>query len=218
MEDELIHELAAAYALDALDPEQERAYEAHLAGCHRCQEDVAAFSETAAALAYAVPPAQPPSALRARVLAGVHAERPKVVVLRPRWAYPALAVASVVACAAIGLGAWAAMLNSQLGSASALHVLPLRGASGAVVLGGEGQAALVVSGLAPAPVGKTYEVWVRRGKSVLPAGLFSSTGSAATVHLSRLVPRGGMVGVTLEPAGGSARPSEPPLFTSSART
>ena len=30
------HELTAAYALDALDPEERRAYEAHLATCPQC--------------------------------------------------------------------------------------------------------------------------------------------------------------------------------------
>jgi len=32
-----IHELTAGYALDALDPDERRAYEAHLAGCERCR-------------------------------------------------------------------------------------------------------------------------------------------------------------------------------------
>ena len=46
-----IHELTAGYALDALEPEQRRAYEAHLEGCERCREELAAFWQTTEALA-----------------------------------------------------------------------------------------------------------------------------------------------------------------------
>jgi len=38
--DESIHELSAGYALDALAPEERTAFEAHLGGCARCQEEV----------------------------------------------------------------------------------------------------------------------------------------------------------------------------------
>jgi len=47
MNDGSPHELSAAYALDALDGNELRAYEAHLAGCERCRDDVATFRETA---------------------------------------------------------------------------------------------------------------------------------------------------------------------------
>ena len=33
-----LHELTAAYALDALDPEERETYEVHLAQCDRCRE------------------------------------------------------------------------------------------------------------------------------------------------------------------------------------
>ena len=57
MDTESIHDLSAAYALDALDDDERRAYEDHLAGCERCREEVASFSSTAGALAYAAGPA-----------------------------------------------------------------------------------------------------------------------------------------------------------------
>jgi len=38
-----IHELTAAYALDAFDPGERSAYEAHLAGCERCRKELASF-------------------------------------------------------------------------------------------------------------------------------------------------------------------------------
>jgi anti-sigma-K factor RskA len=214
MEDELIHDLAAPYALDALDPEDERTFERHLASCPRCREAVAVFSETAAELAYAVPPVPPPPELRGRITAAVRAEQSQVVPLRPRWATAALAAAAVAACAAIGLGVWGAHLHSELSSPGQLQALPLTGARGTVVVGRRGEAALVVSGLAAAPAGRTYELWVMRGTSAKPAGLFAGGGATTTVHLREPVSGGDRVGVTLEPQGGSPQPTGSPLFTS----
>lgn len=214
MEDELIHELAAGYALDALGAEEEQAFEAHLARCPRCQEDVAAFAEIAAELAFAAPDSPLPDGLRERILDAARRERGQVVPLRPRWAYQALAAAAAATCVAIGLGVWAANMHSQLGSDEALHGLPLTGASGSVVRTRSGQAELVVSGLATPPSGKTYEIWVLRGSSAQAAGLFSPTGKTTVVRLKERVPSGGRVGITVEPAGGSPRPTAAPVVLS----
>ena len=56
---EALHDLTAAYALDALDPQERREYEAHLARCERCRDELASLSDTATSLAYAVDPASP---------------------------------------------------------------------------------------------------------------------------------------------------------------
>jgi len=218
MEDELIHDLCAAYALDALAPDEERAFEAHLASCARCREELAGLSETAAALAYAVPPAEPPARLRARILDAARAERPNVVPLRPRRSAGNIVLASVAAaaaCAAVGLGIWAATLHGRLGSNNqALSALALHGASGSLVRAQNGEAALVVSGLSPAPPGKTYETWVIRSGKATRAGLFSGKSGTAIVQLTRRVPSGAIVGVTLERAGGVEQPTSTPLVTS----
>lgn len=211
MEDELIHELVAGYALDALSVDEERIFEAHLAHCPSCQEDLAAFTESAAALALAAPATPVPAGLRGRILETARSEHPAVVPLGPRWAYP---VAAVAACAAVGLGVWAATLHSRLGSVQALRGLPLVGARGSVVLGRSGEAALVVSGLPPAPSGKTYEIWVIRNAEAQPAGLFSPRPRTTVIRLARRVPSGDRVGVTLEPDGGSAHPTGKPLVLS----
>ena len=211
MEDDLIHTLTAGYALHALSAEDEREYEAHLGSCKECRAELAAFSDVAAGLAFGAPPEQPSPALRGRILDAARAERPgNVVTLRPRWAYPAVVVAAVAASVAVGLGLWAASLHSQLGSA--LEAVPLRGAVGSVVVARHGQATLVVSGLPRVPASKTYEVWVMRGRTAQPAGLFAS--STASIRLTRSVPRGAKVAVTLERAGGAQQPTTAPLVTS----
>ena len=63
MESEL-HELSAAYSLDALDPRERDLFERHLSECERCRAEVASLTQTAAALAYAAPPAEAPPRLR----------------------------------------------------------------------------------------------------------------------------------------------------------
>jgi anti-sigma-K factor RskA len=214
VDDELTHELVAGYALDALEPDEERRFEEHLAHCPRCQEELAALSGTAGALAFAAPSAGPPPELRAHVLDAARAERPNVVALRPRWAYPVAVVAAAASCAAIGLGAWAGVLHSRSGSAGDLTALPLEGASGSLVVTKGGRAALVVSGLPPTPTDKTYEAWVILGHEARPAGLFRTQDGTASIPLSRNVPSGAVVGITLERAGGAPAPTGEPIVTS----
>src|SRR5919108_5982985 len=90
-----LHDLTAAYALDALDADERREYEAHLARCERCRTELASLSEAATSLAYGVEAPAPPPQLRDRILERARAERPNVVPLRPRWAVPSAAAAVV---------------------------------------------------------------------------------------------------------------------------
>ena len=114
-----VHELTAAYALDALEPEERDAYEAHLGSCAECREELAALGETAAALAWGVESPEPPAALRGRILAAAAAERENVIPLparRPWVLRTTAAVAAVAACAAVALGVWATTLSHSLDS------------------------------------------------------------------------------------------------------
>ena len=57
MEHDEVAELLGAYALDAVDPDEREAIEAHLAQCPRCAAEVADHREVAAMLAYTGAPA-----------------------------------------------------------------------------------------------------------------------------------------------------------------
>ncbi len=230
MEREEVHELTAAYALDALGDAEEAEYEAHLRHCDRCRDELAALQEGATALAYAAPPAVPPAGLRERILEQARSERPNVVPLRPRWALrAATAVAAAAAVAAVGVGVWAAGLSSslteervardrlenatQILAQPAADRIPIDGADGVLVVAPTGEAALVLTGLDPAPDGRTYEAWVIEGKKPRPAGLFDVRDEATVVPLERSVPAGAIVAVTLEPEGGVEEPTGTPLFS-----
>jgi anti-sigma factor RsiW len=215
MGDDAVHDLTAAYALDALEPDEVRGYEQHLAGCERCREELASLQATAGALAYGAEPAQPPAALRERILEAARAERPNVVPLRPRsWTRPLATAAVVAACAVVGLAVWNVSLHDDLSHArEALRGVPLTGAKGSVVVG-SGSAALVVSDLAVAPAGKTYEAWVIADNHASPAGTFAGGGRTIVIRLTHALPAGAVVAVTIERAGGVAQPTQKPFIQS----
>jgi anti-sigma-K factor RskA len=222
MNDGSPHELSAAYALDALDADDLRTFEAHLATCERCREDVASFREAAAALGHDVDTPPPPETLERRILSAARAERPNVVRLRQRWALPAAGVAAVAAAVAIGLGIWVTHLSHSLDRERSAHArdarvvsilaqpgvtqIPTEGNSGLLIISPSRNAVLVADELAKAPSGKTYEAWIIRGNTARAAGLFEGGGSPV-VPLTHPVPRGSVVGVTIEKAGGAKLPT-----------
>jgi anti-sigma-K factor RskA len=97
-------DLAAAYALGALAPEEARRFEAFLAGSPEAQREVAEYRDVAALLALGGDEAAPGADLRDRVLARVGADKtgplPRARSRAPLWL--ALA-ASLLAVAALGL-------------------------------------------------------------------------------------------------------------------
>ncbi len=210
MEEEGIHELAAAYVLDALDPEERLAFDAHLESCQTCREQVASLGDAAAALAFTAGGPAPPPELRGRILEAARSERAKVVLLRRRWTPVGIAAAAAAACLALGLGLWATLGTGGGGG----QEVALSGARGTLSVSESGRASLTVSGLEPAPAGKAYEIWVIEGTTPLPAGLFAGDREPDVVTLTRKVPRGATVAVTIERAGGVKKPTSlPPLFS-----
>lgn len=213
------HALVAPYALDALDQQDEREFEEHLASCESCREELARLREAAASLAYASAGAAPPAALRKRILDQARAERPNVVPLRRRrsWTAPLAAVAAVAAAAAIGLGIWGATRSTSSDPFAAVlakpgaQVVPM-GGRGALAVAPDGSAAIALAE-PKAPAGKTYEAWVIRNGAPERAGLLAGT---STLRLQQPVGKGAVVAVTLERAGGVDRPTTPPVAATKA--
>ena len=216
-----MHDLTAAYALDALDSDESREYEDHLATCELCREELVHLGGAAGALAFAVESPAPPEALRSRILEAARAERPNVVPLRPRWMGVMPAVAAIAAIAAIAIGIWAATLSSSLNQERSARAKVVRlladptqsrvrvsgTRTGTLFVGPNGTATLVVSRLAPAPSGRTYEAWVIQNGKPVRAGTFAGGGTTAAVfQLDRTVPSGAVVAVTLERKPGADTP------------
>ena len=193
-----IHDLTAAYALDALDADETREYEAHLAQCVRCRADLSTLSESATALAWAVDaPAPPQRPARADPLRGGGRARERHPASCPQSLDPAhdggdrrgrslhrgrprdlgdLALAlrePGAVCARAPMQA--PSRSSPIRPRAACRSTAATASSRSI---GTGKGVLVVDRLASAPSGKTYEAWViPRGEPQRPPG---SLAAAAT--------------------------------------
>jgi anti-sigma factor RsiW len=102
-----------AYAIGALDADEARALEAHLAGCDDCTALLEEAKEGAAALALSVPISSPNSALKARVMASAAVLGGAPAQPRPasRWWQ---AAAAVLALASAGVLTWGILMQRRV--------------------------------------------------------------------------------------------------------
>ncbi|HST86396.1 MAG TPA: anti-sigma factor [Kineosporiaceae bacterium] len=235
-----MHLLTGAYALDALDDVERAGFERHLRTCGSCAAEVIELQAAAAGLADRVETA-PPSRLKAAVLAEVRRTRQISPNERVHLRRPSLqrmlstAAAAVVIAVTAGLGgvAWQAHKSAEASqiaaeqaaerSAELTQVLTdptgrktVQAASVggiATVVAAAGKAVLAADRLPEPPSGKTYQVWLINGNSVInSAGLLELTNG----HGQSLVPgvaAGDTVAVTVEPDGGSKQPTTKPILT-----
>jgi anti-sigma factor RsiW len=187
----------AAYLLGALSDPERREYEAHLATCAHCREDVAGLRIVADALPLAVPPVAPPPQLRDRLMetvraeadvlqaAGPTADRPHQQPQRKRrfalsFGRPlalAGAAAVLVLGVALGIGIGAATNDGQTKTETVVQVRTVQARvdtaaaprGNAVIVVRDGVATLRVTGLPAPPRGKVYEVWLLRRGAAAPS-------------------------------------------------
>jgi anti-sigma-K factor RskA len=76
------------------------------------------------------------------------------------------------------------------------------------------RAAVSVHGIPPLPSDKTYEMWFISAKGAVPAGLMTAPGEGAPglLVLTGNIDGATHVGITVEPAGGSAQPTTTPIL------
>ena len=180
---EWVDELAGAYAIGAVDGDEERAISEHLASCDRPHAEARELIGVGGVLVAADAAVMPSSALRARLLTTVAAtpqdHRPvasqpaddEVPARQPWWRLQplALGIAAVALAIAIGVGAWGLNVNAQLAertealravaNADAVHAAAGSAGSGWVIESG-GVAQFVAADLAALPEGMLYELWL----------------------------------------------------------
>jgi anti-sigma-K factor RskA len=231
-------EVAAAYALGALDRDELREAEAHLAGAgphEGCLEALEQARATATALAAALPAIRPPLAVWRAIEArlGREPSRPRRSLLGPGgWA--ALAAAAAIAVLWVGERSAASRREAELSalraetaiqrqvtsllSSAGTRVVPLqpvpgRAGTATALLDLPGRRGVLLSSLPAAPPGRDYQLWVLRGKEPpVPAGLLRVTGGQVVAgELERAALEGAQpdaVAVSIEPSGGSRSPTE----------
>jgi anti-sigma-K factor RskA len=225
-----IHALSGAYAVDALDDIERAQFERHLAECAECRAEVESLRTTAGLLAETTATA-PPEGLRDRVLADITTVRPLPPAVekettprrRIRWA-PLAAAAAVIAAVAGGI-----VIADPFGEdSSQIQVSPVDrvlqaddaerftktvdGAEATLVRSPSlNQAVLVTRNMAPPPKGKVYELWLdHEGVGMVPAGLMAQGGEQQILLKGDPATALG-AGITVEPAGGSKKPTLPPV-------
>jgi hypothetical protein len=155
----MVHDQAAAFALDALEPEESVEFERHLAVCPACEDGLEPLRFVAAALAFAGELPEPRAQLRLRVL-DVGAP---VIPLHRRYRGQLLSAAAVAAVCLVltaVLQPWQA--DRGRGDARRLR-LPRGGARDAAPRAGACR--------------RTYEAWIVDRGRVAPAGLGPRLGS-----------------------------------------
>jgi anti-sigma-K factor RskA len=228
MSDIEIHELGAAYALDALDRAERTAYEAHFAECAICRTEVDEHRETAATLS-TLTAATPPATLRAHVLEQVATTRqlsPRVTPVsrladhRDRRLLPALLVAAAVlliaVSAALVIDIRTESFNEQVAALMndpATRVAELDGPTGSVKLvWDDAQVAVIGADLPPPGPGMRYELWLIDAAGAHPTGLLDPADDGTVRRIIESPGDPTAWGITIEPAAGSAAPTTPVLY------
>jgi hypothetical protein len=229
-----LHTLTGAYAVDALDDIERARFEQHLADCEECRAEVASLSEADGLLGEATP-AEPPAALRDRVLADIGTVRPlppegpEPVVPQRRRRRPLttlfVAAAAVVAVGAGGTVVWQqpwedtseappSAAQRVLGAPDARSTsLDFPGGAKATLTHSDslGKAVLVTHKMPPPPRGSVYQLWLDQpGAGMTPAGVMDVEPDQ-TVVLDGDAATAKAAGITVEPAGGSEHPTTDPI-------
>ena len=237
-----LHALAAVYALDGLEPGAELdRFDRHLNRCPSCVAELRGFREVATALAIAAA-TEPPPELRGRVMAAIVRTRQlppepgteaRARPSRPwapwvPWLSCAVAAAGVVIAVIFGIAA--AHTHTELNQARAQNqqiadvltapdakLLTSRttagGAATVVLAPSRRQLVVTTAGLPPLPSGKVYQLWLIGPVKIVSAGLLpAAQGGKTSPVLASGIMAGDKLGLTVEPAPGTAQPTTTPIL------
>ena len=215
-----LHELAAPYALDALDDDERVAFERHLDGCAECRADLEVLLGSAAHMA-AITAVDPPPALKESVMAKI-GRKPSADVVALSWYrrpwVGALAAAAVVVALVATVGA---LRSDRVPSAS--EIMAAVDAQ-SVSLEGDGVEATFIfsfdqahgvfrsTSLSAPGDREVYELWLIDDGAATPAGLFSPNSAGLSEAIVSNIRPGLTIGLTIEPEGGSPQPTSDVLL------
>lgn len=228
-----LHTLSGAYALDALTAEEAEQFRRHLEACTACRVEVRELRQAAATMgaSEAVPP---PAYLKARVLTAVdrapqlppRAVGGNVVQVAPhrwgRWLLMTAAAVVLIVGGVIGVSRIGddATNDQSLLAADVAKVfqaddahkatMPTKnGGTISVATSPElGEMAVDTTKLAPLDSGHVYQLWAIHRGEASSVGLLEPAKGAAM----EMPPADTEVAITVEPVGGSPRPTTNPIM------
>ncbi len=240
MDQERFGDLKDAYVLGALPEEERLEFERYLAAHPELQAEVAELGTVAGLLALSPQEQAPSPELRRRIMDTVEAEavQPRVHPRTSRRSWLAglreavgardLALAAA-AMLVVGLFSWSMLLQGEVrdlqGRVQSLQSQPQDPQM--IALGGVGtkqgaraelvtlegdRAVLVAENMPPVPEGKTYQIWVIKADTPQPSGLFEPKGDSIAAVVEKPVEGADAVAVTVEPEGGSKKPTTEPML------
>ncbi|MEP6761038.1 MAG: anti-sigma factor [Sporichthyaceae bacterium] len=230
-----VHTLSGAYAIDALSGDEGDLFRTHLDACPACWQEVSELQAAAAQMGSAEALAPPPD-LKARIIASVEQQPqmpPRVRHLnrgsgrRPRIWFPRLmaAAAAAVLIAAAGVGYLQIRDDATPGStlaAGVVRVFEAPDAHHATVKTANGGKVSVATSpslnrmavdtdeLPALKDGQVYQLWAVADGTFASAGLLEHPDRGAAMAMPA---EGVKVAITIEPAGGSVKPSTAPIIS-----
>jgi len=234
-----LHLLVGAYAVNAVNPAEREQFEQHLDHCGDCRDELVGLREAAGRLAE-LSATYPPPRLRTRVLGVIGNARPLPPVTAPRASLAGLppapvrrsrafhtalltlaATVAVIACATAASWIWgtggAPQTKAELiqHAPDAKHSLVESDAGWSVTVWHSDslrQAVLVTQHMPAPPKGMVYQIWLDQPSSgSVSAGLMSTDDEDQSIVLGGNAASAIGVRITLEPVGGSDRPTSAPI-------
>jgi anti-sigma-K factor RskA len=229
-------EYKEAYVLGALPEEEREEFEEYLASHPEQEVEIDKLEAVASLLALSPQEQEPPPELRRKIMDTVEAEAVRPRASRPSWLAGMrefLSIRNLALGAAtllvIGLFSWNMVLQGEMqdlqGRVQSLQSQPQEPQM--VELGGAGteqgaraelvtlegdRAVLVVENMPPVPEGKTYQIWVIEDDVPQPSGLFEPGEDSVAAVVEHPLSGGDVIAVTVEPEGGSPKPTSDPML------
>ncbi|MCC5891688.1 anti-sigma factor [Exiguobacterium sp.] len=225
-----------------LTEEERLRFEAHLATCETCQQELEQLEALVGGVAFLSEPAEPPSGMKARILDNVFAEddNPKAAEPAPeptpapvtpftapkekrKTPWGAFALAAALALSLIGNGYLLLNQNEPAGIAL-IDTVPLQGESEGVAYlaeqDGERQLIVQTNGLAPLEANEVYQVWLLKDDSPIPTGAFvtDDKGNGTVIYTldsTESATDWDTVAVTKEPERGNTAPEGETVLSAS---
>lgn len=219
----------AGYALGCLESDEQIRVEFHLEHCAECRAELARYKIVSERLSLAVPQRNPPRALKNRILSQVETShyaaqkqnwKPQTAANRPKRLLTAWSIASAVLVIVLGfvsLSLWRQTnaLQHQYGSPfnSVALVSPEKTspASGVLLISQDGaRGAMVVDRLVVLDPANQYQLWLIKDGVRTSGGVFSVTQDGyGVLQVASPLPLTSYqeFGITVEPVGGSPKPT-----------